>query len=247
VKTVKLSNLPDNAESIIIGQKYSQILDNPLKLLGISPLFVPNNPFVDSRLSGHADLSVLHAGESKLFLAPYLKDSEFSCQLKSMSFDLHYPEIEQAEKYPRDAQLNVCLVGKKAIFNPDVCPSTIANLFTNAIPVQQGYAKCSVCVVDERSIITADRGIYRSVTAAGLDVLLINPGCISLDGFSYGFIGGATFKISKQKLAFTGTLNGHPDKPKILNFLHDRQIEPIYLTDQPIFDIGSAIPITEKP
>jgi hypothetical protein len=247
VKTVKLSNLPDNADTIIIGQKYSQILDNPLKLLGISPLFVPSNPYVDSRLSGHADLSVLHVGENELCLAPYLKASEFSCQLKSMGFDLHYPEIKQAKDYPRDAQLNVCLVGNKAICNPDVCYYSIANLFTNVIPVQQGYSKCSVCVVDEHSTITSDRGIYHSAKASGLDVLLINPGYIRLDGFSYGFIGGSTFKISKQKIAFTGTLDSHPDKAKILNFLHDRQIEPVYLTNQPIFDIGSAIPITEKP
>jgi hypothetical protein len=101
--------------------------------------------------------------------------------------------------------------------------------------------------VDEKSIITADRGIYHSVTSAGMDALLINPGHIVLKGFDYGFIGGAAFKISKHKLAFTGLLELHPDKDKILKFLADRKIEPIYLTKQPIFDIGSAIPIIEKP
>jgi hypothetical protein len=247
VKTVKLSNLPDDASAIIIGQKYSQILENPLKLLNISLILVPNNSNVDSRLSGHADLSVLHVGENKLFLAPHLKDSEFSNQLKSLCFNLHYPDIEQTSDYPNDAQLNVCLVGNTAIYNPDICPHAIANLFTNKILVNQGYAKCSVCVVDEQSIITSDRGIYRSATAAGLDVLLINPGYIELEGFNYGFIGGATFKISKHRLAFTGVLDSHPDKDKILGFLNDREIEPVYLTNQPIFDIGSAIPIVEKP
>jgi hypothetical protein len=247
VKTVKISNLPFSSKLVIIGQKYAQILDDSLKLQGISAIFVPNNPNVDSRLAGHADLSLLHLGENRLFLAPYLKNSEFSRQLKSLKFDLYYPEIEQAADYPNDAQLNVCLVGDSAIYNPDICPKAIAHFFTNKIPVKQGYAKCSICVVDEQSIITADRGIYRSATAAGIDVLLINPGYIKLDGFSYGFIGGSTFKISKQKLAFTGVLDLHPDKYNILSFLYDRQIEPVYLTNQPIFDIGSAIPILEKP
>ena len=114
------------------------------------------------------------------------------------------------------------------------------------VDCRQGYAKCSVCVVDEGAIITADRGVETAARKAGLDVLLIEPGYIFLDGFTFGFIGGSSFKISRSKLAFTGTLDAHPNKEDIIHFLKVHEVEPVYLTERLIFDIGSGIPITEK-
>ena len=78
-----------------------------------------------------------------------------------------------------------------------------------------------------------------------MDVLEIEPGHILLPGFDTGFIGGATFKLSAHELAFTGELDGHPDRPAIEAFLEARGVEPVYLTTQPAFDIGSAVPLTE--
>jgi hypothetical protein len=113
------------------------------------------------------------------------------------------------------------------------------------IHVNQGYTKCSVCVVDERSIITSDFGIAAAARQNGLDVLTIRQGYIELPGFEFGFIGGSAWKLSEHALAFTGRLDDHPDKDRILDYLTARVIEPVFLTDGPIFDIGSAIPIIE--
>ena len=44
----------------------------------------------------------------------------------------------------------------------------------------QGYAKCSCVVVDEDSIITSDRGIWREAVNAGMDVLLIEKSQVIL-------------------------------------------------------------------
>ena len=114
------------------------------------------------------------------------------------------------------------------------------------IACKQGYARCSVCVVDENSIITADRGIAAAARKNGIDVLMIRPGFIALDGFPYGFIGGAAFKIAADILSFTGTLDRHPDKAAIEDFLSAKKIKPVYITHYPIFDIGGALPVTEK-
>ena len=250
MKAVEKPNLPEMAECILIGEKYSELLRKPLENLGINPLFVPDNNYIDTRLSGHADLSVLHVGGNRLWLAPYLRGSQFSEQLIAMGFLLDYPNIQQSAVYPGDAQLNVCICGRYAICNPAVVPKTIVEFLTstgfNVAACRQGYAKCSVCVVDEGSIITADRGIEAVAREAGLDVLLIEPGFIALDGFQYGFIGGAAFKISRSKLVFTGTLDNYKSKNVILSFLERRQVEPIYLTNRPVFDIGSGLPISEK-
>lgn len=244
------SNLPTDCAEIAIGEKYSGILDNSLKSLGITPLYVPDNPFVDDRLSGHADLSVFHAGGKEIFLAPYLINTEFSKKIADLGFNIHLLDIKQDKLYPFDAALNACAFGDTLIYNKDVTSQDIVKHFEkaekyNLISTKQGYARCSVCIVDERSIITSDRGIYNAAVASNVEALLITQGYIELSGFQYGFLGGASFKIARDKLCFTGTLNSHPDKNKILDFIKSRNVEPLFLTDLPIFDIGSAAPLTE--
>ncbi len=250
MRFVETPNLPVCASTVIIGEKYCNILQNGIKSLGINALFMPDNPYVDDRLSGHADLSVLHLGGNRLLLAPYLKRSSFSQQLEDRGFDIRFADIEQSALYPNDAQMNVCILGDKVIYNPKTVPDTIVKYLTienGAIQIssRQGYSRCSVCVVNDNAIITADEGICRSAKAHGIDVLKIMPGYIDLPGFDYGFVGGASFKISDTKLAFTGGLDRHPDAEQIIEFTSLHDVDIVYITDKPAFDIGGAIPITE--
>lgn len=248
---VQAPNLPLDANIVIIGEKYADKLAKPLEKCGINPIFVHNNPKVDPRLAGHADLSVFHAGGERVYLAPYLRGSEFAKKLETLGTDIIYADITQNPTYPNDAQLNISAVGSSLIFNPNSSYLPAVNNLTiergdQAIICKQGYAKCSILAVNERSLITQDPGIARAAIAAGLEVLQISPDAVALDGFSCGFIGGAGFKLNAGELAFTGTLDTLPDKPGILAFLAERDITPVYLTDDPVFDIGSAIPLTEK-
>lgn len=248
---LRRAGLPVNCSALILGRKYLEILDGPIKNLGIEAVYLPDNPYVDERLSGHADLSAFHGGGNNLFLAPFLQNTDFSIIIKEKGFNIYFPEIKQNKFYPYDAALNACAFGDKLIYGKNITSCDIVNCFqrrgeTTLISTKQGYAGCSVCVVDENSIITSDSGIYKEAVKAGLEVLLVSAGYVSLTGFEYGFLGGASFKISAEKLCFTGTLDSHPDKIGIEKFLHERHVEPVYLTSLPVFDIGSAIPIMEK-
>ena len=82
------------------------------------------------------------------------------------------------------------------------------------IPVKQGYAKCSLCIVSENAVITADEGLAYTLCRAGLDVLKIIPGCIRLPGYGYGFIGGCCGKLDAATMAFAGDPLTHPDGKK---------------------------------
>ena len=250
MKFVETPNLPVCAGTVIIGEKYCNMLQNGVENWGINVLPMPDNPCIDARLSGHADLSVLHLGGNRLLLAPYLKGSSFSQQLGNMGFDLEFADIEQSALYPNDAQMNVCIIGDKVIYNPKTVPDVMVKYLTfgdRAVQInnRQGYSRCSVCVVNDNAIITADEGIYRSAEAHGIDVLKIQPGYIDLPGFDYGFVGGASFKISDTKLAFTGGLDRHPDAEQIIEFTSLHNVDIVYITDKPAFDIGGAIPIAE--
>lgn len=239
------SGLSAAAGKLLIGERYISLLAESLAALGFEAIAVPGNQNVDERLSSHCDLSLFYPGGDIIFCADYISGSSFSDKLSQIGLNIEYIDEKQGELYPKDALLNICTVGGRYIFNPKVS-SAKAVTFLNGqgrepVPVRQGYARCSSCVVSDNAIITADSGIARACMNKGMDVLKINPGYIVLEGFEYGFIGGASFKISDDILCFTGQLESHPDKADILSFVDSHSVKPVFLTDYPIFDIGGVI------
>lgn len=244
----EMPNLPGKAAGIILGEKYAGRFNAVLADMGITPVYLPDNPSVSPGLSGHADLSVFHCGGGEVLIAPYLAGSDFEGRLEEMGCKITVADIEQGSAYPKDCALNACAVGKWLLCNPDVTARELLARYEKEriIGFKQGYARCSVCVVDESSIITADSGIAVAAADRGLDVLKIQPGFFELPGYSYGFIGGSSFKLSGTVLAFTGTIDRHPDRGAITDFLRGHGVEPVYLSEQPAIDIGGAITIFEQ-
>ena len=170
-------------------------------------------------------------------------------QLEQMNLRVIVGE-ELEKKYPKDVLYNVCLVGNHYICNCKTISRQAQQLLDargyHPIFVAQGYANCSVAVVDERSIITADCGIARACRAAGLDVLQICPGFIRIPVYDTGFIGGCCGKLGADQLAFTGRLDSHPDGIKIREFIKERGVQIIELSDEPLFDIGGLLQLKTK-
>ena len=150
----------------------------------------------------------------------------------------------QGKEYPADARLCACVVGRFCIHNFRISEAGVAGF--ERVDVRQGYAKCCTCVVDGRSVMTSDPGIARACRECGLNVLEIRPGYIELEGFDYGFIGGASFKLSADELAFTGRLDAHPDFGAVMDFLAGRGVGATFLTGETAFDVGSVLPLTER-
>ncbi len=225
---------------LAIGEKYRNFLEAGLrKYTDDAILWLPENPDVDPRLSGHADLGIF-AGKGGIVAAKGLH-SRIVKELTNVDREVICSE-EQSREYPGDAGLCICRTGRWTIYNPKtVDRQTRAFLDDDRIAVNQGYTRCSVCVVSDEAIITSDRAISSRASECGLDVLEIRPGHILLEGFDYGFIGGSTFLLSRNVMAFTGTLDNHPDKDRILCFLHKHGVEAVFLTESPIFDIGGVV------
>ena len=228
---------------VVLGEKYKIFIENGLNSLGIVPIWLPDNHDVDPRLSGHADLSLLHLGEKRFLAAPYLRScTDFVEIMAEIGANLAYVE-QQGRGYPQEVGLNVCICGDNVICNPKTADPTVISLLDNLkmIPVKQGYSRCAVCVVNDHAVITADHGVAETLCKHNFDVLVISAGHIRLDGFDYGFIGGASFVLGDGLLAFTGHLNAHPDAEAIQTFLTKHSVTPVYLSDRPIFDIGGAV------
>lgn len=224
----------------LIGERYRARLAPSLKALGVEVMWLPDDPQIDPRLAGHADLLVFAAnGQAVVAEGIYLHIA------KKLTYRGYTVQISKGRDavYPRDAGLCLCDTGRYLIYNPKTADPYAMKAVTDRqlIPVSQGYTKCAVCAVNDHSIITADAGVSSASKSAGMNVLDITAGYVSLEGFNYGFIGGASFKLNDHTIAFTGTLDEHPDKDRILAFLESHGQNPVFLTDDPIFDIGGAI------
>ncbi len=244
IRFVDKPHLPQGkVRQLILGEKYKKVLENALLARNIAPIWLNNNTFVDERLAGHCDLTAVHLGKNILAVQ---KTAAADCETIN-NIKLIRTDVPKKPEYPYDAGLNICIVGDNLIYNPKSADAqTVSHLGCTRLCCKQGYTKCSVCVVDENSIITADRKIAAIAAAAGMYVLTVSEKLAALDGFEHGFIGGASFKISANEIAFTGVINDTSERLRIERFLNERGISAVYLTQMPLLDIGSAIPITEE-
>ena len=245
---IEKPHLPQSrVRHIIIGEKYRKTLENALIQNNLSPIWLENNEFVDERLSGHCDLMAAHLGGRRIAACEFLKYSQLINNSNIPNIELLTVPDPTGKAYPMDAGLNFCLIGNKLIYNPNTANNAVVSaLDCEMIPCKQGYTKCSICVVDENAIITADTKIAQIAAANGMEAFLVDKGLAALDGFEHGFIGGASFKIAINKMAFTGIIKNAVERNKIESFLGKHGIEAIYLTEHELFDIGSAIPLTEE-
>ena len=146
--------------------------------------------------------------------------------------------------YPQNIGFNAVCLEKYFIHNLKYTNqrllSKVKQLGLDLVNVKQGYTKSSCVVVDNSSIITADDGIYAVLSEiTDIDVLKISEGHVFLDGFDYGFLGGASGRVG-DTLYFHGDITRHPDHNLIFDFILNRNIE-IKWFDFPLNDIGSII------
>lgn len=148
---------------------------------------------------------------------------------------------ELGPRYPKNVPFNAACTGRFFIHNLKYTSPALLKVTQGIrrIHVSQGYAKCNIAIIDSSSIITSDKGIWNACYN-DLDVLLIRPGHIRLQGFSYGFLGGACGRVG-NRIFFNGNLKAHPDFKIISSFIESRSLEPVYFPQYPLEDIGSII------
>lgn len=207
---------------------------------GFTPVTVPLCKDVQAPLAGHPDVQLCII-DSTVIHHPGMDDSFLQLFHNSQYTLLRGQSILQSA-YPYDCAYNCAYTGTAAFHNTTITDSSLRNIISNngapLIHVNQGYTKCSVCIVSEKAIISSDTLIHKAALANDIDSLLISSGHIDLPGFRYGFIGGAS-GMYNDTVYFTGVLTAHPDGSTIIKFIekHDKKI--VYLSSLPIIDAGS--------
>lgn len=239
-------NLPCNEVSLVIsGYMYKEITDL-FRKRGIDIIFVQKNTFIDSAISTHADVAVLHTGGRNFLVDSF--QTELVYELREISANVQLSEKPIVGTYPNDVALNFAFLGKYVIGNFKYADTILNNCLQEkiCINVKQGYAKCSCLVVNDTALITDDESIYNEAFKFGLDCLLVRKGDILLDGHEYGFIGGASGKISGREIVFFGDVKKHRDYEIIKAFIEKHGCKIISFEGIPLTDFGGIIPIAEK-
>lgn len=239
-------NLPQGAVlHILLSGEYPHIV-KALEKQGITAIALPASERLPVPVRYHGDMLCCYLGHGRMVIAA----GEKALYERLICFDIQTIFTQQPLQnfYPHDAGCNVLQIGKHVFYNPKSADKKVIKELEGCIlhRVSQGYSRCSVAVVDEHSAITADLGMAKAMRQAGLEVLEIQPGYIRLPGYEYGFIGGCCGLIGPDKLAFTGSLEQHPDGERIKTFLFQRGVSYVELMKEPLLDIGGLIPIKEE-
>lgn len=232
------------ADTAIVAGNVDGTIIGSLKNLNLNIIPTIKCLEVDESISFHPDIVIHPINHKTLVIAPnvydYYRDILFGTNIKLIK-----GERNLEVKYPNDIAYNVGRMHGIAIHNlkytDEVLKYYLRKEGIELINVNQGYTKCSMAIIDEKSVITADEPIYKVLKEKGYSVLLIQPGHIFLKNQKYGFIGGATGNYSKDELLLSGTLENHPDKQKILGFIKSKNKKINFLSKNNIVDIGTII------
>lgn len=222
---------------IIVNSKLPPEIHTALKKFTDSVIPSPVASKLPRELSAHPDM-LIHVSPKGLICAP-----ELHAPLKALGVDSIKGGKDPMLSYPEDIPFNCFYINKALICNKKHTDTTILDTYRTlgyeVIHTNQGYASCSTLRLGS-GIITADRSIATACEAAGAEALLISPGGIELDGYSYGFIGGCGGTVGKSLLLFGDPLT-HPDGKQIVSFAEKCGFSVSPLCNGKLSDYGGII------
>lgn len=232
----------------VLASHLAQCAADKLSLLGYETVDFKFNPSISSEVCYHADLSFFDCGDGTIFIAKEM--FEYRRFLENLGYDVRILNKNLGDKYPHDVPLNCVFTGEYLICNIETVDLDLLQYFKlkniKIIDVHQGYTKCSVLPVSERALITDDVAIGEKCREHGLDVLIVKKGSVCLDGFDYGFIGGASGRLNDSLIVFNGDITQHAQGAYIVDFLQKYNMDVVSLSDSRLYDIGSIIPLYER-
>ncbi len=246
-----MPNLPQSRVKLaVIDGRADAAIQYELEKLGIELIRTGRHTGIYDAISYHPDIVIHHIGGRKIVFAPGTSP-EFLDALKKCKFDLLEGKAVLTAAYPGNVAYNVARVGNFAFhdfrYTDSVLLKGLEAEGVEFINVKQGYSKCSICIIDENSIITSDKGIAKSAERNGIEALLICQNeDILLPGLDKGFIGGSTGFIGKRILAVTGDIEKLKSCNIVKDYLFRKDIDIISLGSGPIVDMGSIIPLVES-
>jgi len=233
---------------LIIDERMRQVEQDVLASLGYQLIKIKHSKKVYEEISSHVDIFACKIG-NELVVEPYYYDMIRDIIKKDY---IVCGNSEIGNKYPNDIKYNVCTIGNVAVHNFKYTDEKIIEVLNknnyNLININQGYSNCSIAVIDEKSIITCDKGIYNVLRNENIDILFLNyqPDIKLLSNNKYslksGFIGGVLSRI-EDNIFVSGDLNIIDEGNQIRDFIEKRNLKIIDFEGLDVVDFGGIVEI----
>lgn len=241
---IKKPHLPENKVAAVIMSDVRKDVFEELQRNYHMEVMVPEPlAMIKGAERYHADMSVCHLGENQFVIA------EENASLQHWLLNAGAEVILCGNITAKTPRLNACFLGEKLLCHSGKADGRILEYASHkgmkVLHTNQYYTKCSVAIVSDRAVMTADPSVISLCHKHDIDVLTLSPGEIQLDGYDYGFIGGCCGFLDKKVMGFSGKLSAHPDGDRIRSFLRNYGIEAADLSSEPLYDIGGILPVME--
>ena len=230
---------------LIIDSRMRDFEKNKLRKLGYNFYEIKQNTNLYYEISGHVDIHCCK------ILNNLVVDNTM-IGIPNSNFGNSILE----SKYPYDIPYNVCILGNIAIHNFKYTDKKILEILEKnnfkKIHINQGYSKCYIAVIDEKSVIVTDKKIADILKNYDIEVLLLaentnkNIHLLKNEKHEYssmnGFIGGVISRIDNI-IFVSGDLNYIDNKNIIRDFIEKRNLKIIDFPNTDIIDFGGIIKI----
>ena len=220
--------LSDNVKKIFQDLNYETLCVPPCKGLAY-----PVRSHPDMLFSALKDGSLLTD-------KAYREDNaEFFSRLEKLT-NIRVSERVLSPEYPNDILFDAARNGDMLFGRLEYTAPELLSDHPIKKNVKQGYARCSTLMLSNGAV-SADGGLCDAFVSCGLDAMRIFGGNITLPGYGYGFIGGASAVLEREKtVVFFGDVTAHPDGKKITAFCEEHGYKVLYPSGEPLCDHGSV-------
>lgn len=241
-----IPNLPKNrVKRVFVSGILPENIINELRDMMIIPYKLGKSKNLHTELAYHPDILINNYRQGMWFC-----EHDPKYLPKGIPFNLFMEsETELGDLHPYDIPFN-----NFRLRNALVCGMSADYLIQAyadyedllKIHVKQQYTKCSTIIVNEYAVITSDESIGKAMRKNGFDVLTVKyHNQIGLNGFTHGLIGGCAGKISEDTIVFTGDLDSYKNNNDIRDFCMNHGVYCLSLSNDPLYDYGGILPITE--
>ena len=216
-----------------------------LEAYGYTLIPLPSFPRLAPPVSAHPDMLVFIGRDCMITHADYytVAKDPIDRLCREGGLRLLLSDEVMGEAYPTDVRFNAAVLSCGILGNTEALSPYVKRLAKEEgytlLHTNQGYAKCSLCAVTDRAVITADPSILATLSdRPDMELLPISQGFVTLKGYSHGFIGGAS-GADEEHVFFCGDLTTHPDGERIAAFCLRHGKEPVSVGKGSLYDVGS--------
>ena len=238
-----MKNYPPRA---LVGCNAPKDVLTNLAALGFDTITLQCDARLQTPVSSHADMLIFPIKDRIFYSEGYSIENSLLQLLSQYGYTAVKCKRPILDKYPHDIAFNLAFIDGKMYGKTDFAAEEIIDFAHESsisiVPVKQGYTKCSTVTLGDSAIITADDGLANASKENGIHVLKTenSPSAVKIEGYDYGFIGGACGVFNK-KVYFTGNILVHPDGCRIVEFCNTHGFDTVSLCDGMLTDIGGII------